>query len=106
MGNKTCYAIISKIEVIKKTDDLINKLRAVEKENSEIDTIKPYELRKQYLVEELLLEMIKARLSFIQFKSLYEKIFAYLDKGQDVNLLPQDLQKEVNSAGQFLEVNA
>jgi len=70
MNNATYFNIISKIEVIKKTDELIQKLRAVEKEHVDIDTIKPYELRKHYLIEELLLEMIKARLSFTQFKKI------------------------------------
>jgi len=75
MNNATYFNIISKIEVIKKTDELIQKLRAVEKEHVDIDTIKPYELRKHYLIEELLLEMIKARLSFTQFKAKCNSCF-------------------------------
>lgn len=103
MNNEIYFNIISQIEVIRKTDELISKLKAIQKDKYEFDTIKPYELRKYHLVEELLVEMIKGKLSFTQFKSLYEKIFAYLEKGENINLLPKDLQKKVNRAEQFLE---
>jgi len=103
------YLVISKIEVIQKTDKLIEKLVELPAEegyesvhNSSINTML-YQKRK--LIKELLDEMIKANLSFYQFRSLYEKIFAYLEKGENINLLPEDLQKKVNYAEQFLVVN-
>ncbi|MEM6319448.1 MAG: hypothetical protein AAF960_17385 [Bacteroidota bacterium] len=103
MNNKAYYRIISQIEVIKMTDELIQKLKATATDKDEINFAKPYELRKQGLVEDLLVEMIKAKLSFHQFKNLYEKIFTYLDNGKNVQTLPDDLQKEVNQVKNFLQ---
>jgi len=103
------YLVLSKIEVIQKTDKLIKKLVELSAEegyesiqNSSINTML-YQKRK--LIKELLDEMIRANLSFYQFRSLYEKIFAYLDTGENINLLPEDLQKKVNYAEQFLVLN-
>ena len=101
------YLVISKIEVIQKTDKLIEKLIKLPAEEGyeaiHRSTIKTMLFQKRKLIKELLDEMIKANLSFYQFRSLYEKIFAYLEKEESVNLLPEDLQKQVNRVEQFLE---
>ncbi len=104
------YLVISKIEVIQKTDKLIEKLIKLPAEEGyeaiHRSTIKTMLFQKRKLIKELLDEMIKANLSFYQFRSLYEKIFAYLEKEESVNLLPEDLRKQVNRAEQFLEPSA
>ena len=97
--NNEPYLVISKIEIIKKTDTLITKLKEIKDDPMG----REMERKKKYLIEELLLEMIKAGLTYTQFKGLYEKIFSYLESGENSIIQPKDVQKNVNRVVQFLE---
>jgi len=105
MNNKP-YLVISKIEVIKKTDSVINKLKEIQDDPMGKGMIREMERKKRNLVEELLLEMIKAGLAFSQFKPLYEKIFSYLESGKNIVIQPKDVQFNVNQVEKFLEPSA
>ncbi|GEM_PF-4852596 len=97
------YLVISKIEIIEKTDTLISKLREIQDDPMGKGMIREMERKKKHLIEELLLEMIKAGLAFSQFKSLYEKIFSYLESGKNIVIQPKDIQTNVNRVEKFLE---
>ncbi len=97
------YLVISKIEIIEKTDILINQLREIKDDPLGKGMIKEMERKKRHLIEELLLEMIKAGFAYTQFKQLYEKIFSYLESGKNIVIQPKDIQKSVNRATKFLE---
>lgn len=102
MNEEIYYAILSKIEVIEKTDKLLRDLKAVDKEPLYLPLYKNYEKRKWKLTEELLKEMMNARLSYRQFGGLYKKLFAYLYAGENEVVVSEDLRKNVNRAEQFL----
>ena len=97
------YLVISKIEVIEKTDTLLNKIREIKDDSMRKGMLKEIERKKRNLIEELLLEMIKAGFAYTQFKQLYEKIFSYLESGKNIVIQPKDIQKSVNRATRFLE---
>lgn len=107
--NKKPYLVISKIEVIQKTDKVIKRLIELPAEEGyesvHNSSIKTMVFQKRKLIKELLIEMISAKLSFTQFKSLYEKIFAYLEKEGAVNIVLEDWQKNINEAEEFLIAN-
>lgn len=97
------YLVISKIGIIEKTDTVINKLKEIQDDPMGKGMIREMERKKKHLIEELLVEMIKAGLTFSQFKPLYEKIFSYLESGENITIQPKDIQTNVNRVEKFLE---
>lgn len=103
MNNQNYHKIRTIIADIELTNKLIEDLKALNKGTLEnILGVSSILRKKRNLAKELLIEMIRAKFSFTQFKSLYEKIFTYLEKEGDVNLVPEDWQKNINEAAEFL----
>lgn len=102
MDKKTYYSILSKIEVIEKTDKLLRDMKTVEDEPLYVPLYNSYAKRKWDLTEELLKEMMNARLSYRQFEGLYKKLFSFLYAGENEVIIAEDLEANVNRAEQFL----
>jgi len=103
MKKEIHYHIISEISLIKKTDKLIKDLEAAKADDSEIDFTSQYRYIIRKTTKKILLKMIELELSYEQFKSLYETIFNYLEKGKNINRLSEDLEKKVNNLAPFLK---
>lgn len=103
MRNKNFFKIRSIVDDIELTQNLIIQLKAIKEEPVNEVALSEIERKKRNLIEELLLEMIKAGFAYTQFKQLYERIFSYLESGKNIVIQSKDVQQSVNRATQFLE---
>ena len=103
MNNQSYYQILSIIEEIELTDKLLIKLNKVDEPLNET-LFGEIRRKKRNLIKEMLKEMIDAGLSFIEFESLYTKLFSYLKKDDKKANFPIEFQKNVKRAEQFLAI--
>jgi len=94
MTNKEYYSVVSKIELIEKTTQLIHQLKSL-KEAPLAVTLQQYEKRKQKLIKELLVEMISAGISFSQCEATYLKLFSYLKANEQTSAFSAKLKKDM-----------
>ena len=102
MSKKLHHGIISKIEIIKKTDQLLHKLYEIKSEPLGKGMILEMERKKQDLLKELLVEMINAGISFTKFENAYMQIFTYLKSKDSETYFSKELQNNINQIEEIL----
>lgn len=105
MNNHSYHLVISKIEIIEKTEQLLIKLREIKDEPLGKSMIMEMERKKRNLLKELLKEMIDADMIAGQFESSYQKILSYLNTSKSKNDWSEESKLQVARVEKFLEVN-